>query len=440
MPKLSKFRITTKEVDALVADRDAFYFDAELKGFGVRTKPSGSKTYLVQYKNKEGRTRRVSIGQHGALTPSEARKQASVLLGRVDAGEDPAESKADERKAMTMSQLCDAYLEATDKGLVLGKRGTAKKSSTLVTDRGRIERHIKPLLGNRKVRDVTTPDIVKFMRDVTAGKTATVVKTKLRGKAVVEGGKGTAARTVGLLGGILSYAVSEGIISINPARGVKRPADERRQVRLSADEYRALGKAIAKSEAAKEPWQITAAMRLLALTGCRRGEIEGLRWQDVDLLGHCLRLSDSKTGASVRPLGSAAVTVLEKLPVEVRKGFVFPQARKTEGEKRAFGGLPKAWARVVALAKDKDGVNPIGELTPHGLRHAFASTAHDLGYSELTIAALLGHAAASVTGRYVHQVDEALVNAADKVSEHIAGMMSGTAGANVTNITDRRVA
>lgn len=124
----------------------------------------------------------------------------------------------------------------------------------------------------------------------------------------------------------------------------------------------------------------------------------------------------------------------------VRRGFVFPQVRKAGGETHAFGGLPKAWLRVIALAKDEGGNNPIGDLTAHGLRHAFASSAHDLGYSELTIAALLGHAAASVTSRYVHQVDDALVSAADRISRQVADMMEGAESADIISMVGKRVA
>ena len=152
---------------------------------------------------------------------------------------------------MTIRQLCRAYLEAADKELIIGKGRRPKKSSTLYIDRGRIERHILPLLGSRAVRDLKTPDIARFMRDIATGKTAADVKTGFRGRAIVEGGAGTASRTVGLLGGILSFAVSEGIIPVNPARGVKRPADKRREIRLSADQYRALGKALEESEGRK---------------------------------------------------------------------------------------------------------------------------------------------------------------------------------------------
>src|SRR5207245_413929 len=129
-------------------------------------------------------------------------------------------------------------------------------------------------LGGKRVRDLAQADINRFIRDVSDGKTAVVEKTvNKRGKAVVEGGSGTAARTAGLLGGILSFAVSEGVIETNPARGVRRPAGQRRKHRLGADEYAALGKALALADARREPWQLVAITRMLALTGARLGEI-----------------------------------------------------------------------------------------------------------------------------------------------------------------------
>ena len=424
MPKLSTHRITKRFVDALQPEKDALYFDADLRGFGVRTKPSGTKTYLVQYEFG-GRTRRITIGAHGALTPSEARQQAQVLLGRVRTGQNPAEDRYQERQALTVAQLCQAYLGSAEKGLILGKKGNAKKASTLTTDRGRITRHIIPLLGHRKVRDVTTPDIVRFMRDVSAGKTAADVRTKPRGRAIVEGGRGTAARTVGLLGGILSYAVSEGIIAANPARGVRRPADQKRSVRLSDDEYRQLGTALALAIRAGESWQATGAIELLALTGCRRGEIENLRWSEVDFGAHCLRLNETKTGESVRALGAPALELLGRLP-RSSSAFVFPAMRAapdvggTGSADRPFSGLAKAWIRV----RDRIASNDLVGLTPHGLRHAFASVAHDLGYTEPTIAALLGHSTKTITGRYIHQIDKALISAADSVAAYIASYLN----------------
>lgn len=199
---------------------------------------------------------------------------------------------------------------------------------------------------------------------------------------------------------------------------MKRPADGRRVVRLSPYQYGELGRLLSEAEArGTEPWQLIGAIRLIALTGCRRGEIEKLRWSEVDIEGSCLRLADTKTGASLRPIGRAAIELLKSLR---RSGteFVFPGSA---GD-RYFSGLPKGWGRLISLAPlEAD----FGTLTPHGLRHAFASTAHDLGLSEITIAALLGHATASITARYVHHLDSALISVADTVSGRIVQQMTG---------------
>jgi len=421
MPRLSHFRINKRFVDALTSEKDATFRDSDLKGFAVRVKPNGSKTYVVIYKNSEGRTRSLALGQHGKMTADEARKAAKVALGQVAGGEDPSEERNSARKAITVKELCEAYLAAAQKGDILGRHGTPKKASTLATDTGRIARHIIPLLGKRKVRDLTTADINRFVRDVANGKTAADVKTGSRGRAIVEGGKGAATRTAGLLGGIMSFAVSEGIISTNPCRGIKTYKAKSRTVRLESPHYRALGDALRASEGQGEPWQTVAAFRLVALTGCRMGEIAKLKWADVDLPGNALRLSDSKTGRSVRPLGHAAVKLLQGLPRQ--NAYVFPSARLTG---TPYNGFPKAWGRILARidATAKDEV--LSTLTPHGLRHGFASVGGDLGLTEITIAALLGHAAASVTGRYIHHLDSALIAAADRVSARINAQMNGT--------------
>lgn len=405
-------KLTKRAIATIVPDstRDKCIWDDEVRGFGLRIKSTGVRSFIVQYRNSSRVSRRITLGKVGVLTVEEARTLAKRALADVIKGGDPADKRSEERKAMTVRQLCHAYVEAADKGLIMGKRGQPKKPSTRYVDQGRITRHILPLLGNRLVRDLTTPDIARFMRSVAAGKTADDIKTCLRGRAIVKGGRGTAARTVGLLGGILSFAVSEGVISVNPARGIKRPADERREVRLSTDEYKLLGQALSKAETRGENPAAILAIKLLALTGCRRGEIERLRWSELDLTGRCLRLANSKEGRSIRPLGRAAIELISGL----RKEGEFVLSERSTS--RPFSGLPKAWRRIMAETQ-------LANLTPHGLRHAYASVASDLGYAEPTIAALLGHATRTMTGRYIHHLDAALIAAADIVSDHIAAAL-----------------
>jgi integrase len=409
------------------SSRDLYFWDDEIPGFGLRVKPTGVRSFMVQYRNSGGISRRITLGRFGVLTVEQARSQAKRVLAEVITGGDPATERSKERRATTIRQLCHLYLNAAEKGLIFGKRGEPKKLSTLGVDRGRIKRHILPLLGDHRVKDLTPPDIGRFMWAVATGETAADEKTGFRGRAIVTGGRGTASRTVGLLGGILSFAVSEGLIIVNPARGIRRPADQRREIRLSLDQYAALGDTLANAEVEGENSAGLCAIKLIALTGCRRGEIEHLKWSEVDVAGQCLRLRDTKEGRSIRPLGKGAIDLISRLPKEGE--FVFPSRVKG----RSFAGLPKAFRRVMRGTK-------LAHLTPHGLRHAYASVASDLGYAEPTIAALLGHVTGTTTSRYIHHLDAALISAADTVCAHIASALDGKRSAEAIQLRRRQIA
>lgn len=155
-------------------------------------------------------------------------------------------------------------------GLILGKDGRPKKATAIATDVGRIRRHIIPLLCTRRVKDITKPDINNLMKDVIAGKTRVVMKTeKLRGKAIVRGGRGTAIHTMGLLADIFSYTIEAGIIDQNLTRGLKKPRYKVRDRRLSEAEYRALGDTLRGAQDDAHYRIHAESLRLIALTGCR---------------------------------------------------------------------------------------------------------------------------------------------------------------------------
>ena len=243
------------------------------------------------------------------------------------------------------------------------KHGTGtKKASTLATDRGRIDRHIIPLLGKKKVNQVTQADIRRFLSSVAKGETATSIKTKKHGRAIVRGGKGTATRTLGLLGGVFSYAVREGYLEENPTLGVERYPDRKNERFLTLEEIKTVGAALAELRLGREGNPAFDIISLLILTGARKGEIEGLKWSEVDFDNRCLRLADSKTGQKIIPLNSAAAETLRKLEPNRRgkSDWVFPA---TKGENH-FVGTQRIWDQV------RNGVG-MPELRLHDLRHSF---------------------------------------------------------------------
>ena len=274
----ARTRIGLRHVRALQPGQTLW--DASLPGFGARRQLGEAIAYVLKYRTVEGRQRWFTIGQHGApWTPETARQQARQLLGDIARRGDPATEKRAARKAQTVSELCDIYFSDATAGRLMTRRRSPKKASTLATDLGRIERHIKPLLGRRTLRAVTREDVEAFMHDVAAGKTASRTKTKPRGLARVRGGRGTATRTVGLLGAIFAYAVRHRMRTDNPVHGVTRFADGMRRRRLSDAEYKVFGDAL-RQASAESIWPAAiAATRFLALTGWRSGEALGLRWQ-----------------------------------------------------------------------------------------------------------------------------------------------------------------
>lgn len=425
---MSKPKLTRTMVDGLEPRLKPYVqFCGQLPGFGVAVRPTGSKSFIAQYDfgGRNGVTRKVTLGRYPTVTVEQARKEAERIIAKAKLGTDVAAERTKKRGELTVSQLCDEYVEQGCEG---------KKASTLATDKGRIERHIKPLLGSRRISEVTRGDVATFMRDVANGKTATDEKTKKHGRAIVRGGKGAATRTVRLLGGIFSYAIKQGYIETNPRHGVKVYADGKGERFLNADELARLGNALTEAETTGLPWQVTdgpkskhtplmggeqrevispyavAAIRLLLFTGCRAGEILNLLWADVDFERGFLNLRDSKTGAKKVWLSAPALQVLADLP---RSGKYVIAGAATDKPRR---DLKRPWKRITAHAD-------MADLKLHDLRHSFASAGAASGMGLGMVGKLLGHASAQTTQRYAHYADNAAQAAANAIATGIANAM-----------------
>jgi integrase len=405
-------KIGLRDVRALQPEQTIW--DSSVAGFGARRQRSEVVSYLLIYRTQEGRQRWHTIGRHGSpWTPETARAEAQRLLGLVVGGADPAAAKRARRNAATVSELCDLYLFDAEAGRLLTRRQSGKKASTLLIDRGRIERHIKPLLGAMNVAAVTREDVDTFMHDVASGKTAGKTKTaRKRGLARVRGGKGAASRAVGLLGGIFTYAVRHRMRADNPVHGVIRFADGKLERRLTDTEYAMLGDALQKAEGSGIWPPAISAVRFLALTGWRRNEALELRWEEIDFDKRTAKLPDTKTGRSMRPMSHAACDILRQTTVRAN-GLVFPATRGSG----YLAGFKKMWPRIMTL-----GGLP-RDVTPNVLRHSFVSLADDLGYSDATIGTLVGHKGRTVTSRYKHSADAVLLAASDAVANQTSELM-----------------
>lgn len=405
-------RLTKRMVDAAEpATAQFFIWDSEVKGFGLRVTQNGAKSYVLQYRTPQGgRSRRLTIGRHGSpWTVDDAREKArEALRGLALHGIDPLAVKEAARTAATVGELADLYL----------KEGPAerpnKKQRSWDTDAAILRAHVKPLLGARAVKDLAKADVARFQTDVAEGKSARTTKTKARGAARVTGGKGIAARATATLRAMLSFAVGRGIIATNPAAGVRLFKQEKMERFLSEEEVAKLAGAIADlEERMKLHPSFAACIRLLMLTGCRRGEIESLQWEWVDFKRGLIRFPDSKTGAKVTPLPEPAIEILKGVTRQKGKPYVFPATRGDEGH---IAGLSKAWGDV----RDAAGMP---ELRLHDLRHSFASFAVAGGAALYLVGKVLGHKQASTTEIYAHLRDDPLKKVADTTARKIAGAM-----------------
>ena len=400
-------KLTKRAIDALPtpAKGQTFHWDTETRGFGIRVGASGAKTFIIQYRNVEERSRRVKIGRYGIFTVEQARDLAKIKLGEVAAGGDPAEEIAQARKDASVAELCDWYLEEARAGRILGRRNRPIKASTLNMDESRIKTHIKPLVGHRIARHLTIADVEAMQTDVVNGKTA---KPRTGGRGGVStGGTGVAPRVVSTLQSVLGHAKHKGLLKEHPTKGARKLATNKKKRRLSVAEIEDLGAAMVVAERNGENPIGIGIIKLLLLTGFRRQEGQAMQRDWLNAGGGFVAFPDTKGDAQLRAVGAAAIKLIQDQPALAGNLHVFPSVDTSGPITTARDCL----ARLCAIAK-------IADVTPHTLRHTFGSVAGDLSFSELTIAAMLGHAAQTVTQGYIH-VDEALRLAVARTSEEI---------------------
>lgn len=423
------------------------FYDASEKGLGLRVTSAGARAFVFNYRTKGGTERRITIGTagrwdektwvQGAWTLKAARKRARDLRQRVDQGEDPMGDIHAERAAPTVSDLADRF-EA--------EHLPRRRPTTIDSYKRLLRVHIRPAIGTKKVADLRHADVE-------------AMHSKIASEAPY-----AANRAVAVLSKMLSLAVRWEMRGDNPARGVERSPEQKRERYLTGAEMASLSDALAA-----HPEKTSAnAVRLLLLTGARKGETLAATWKDFDLqAGIWIKpAATTKTAKLHRvPLSAPAIALLATMKADADKEFekerrdypaavpcpyVFPGS-----DRKPLTDIKHFWTSVCVKAgmaeaiqkkdgagrplRDKDGKPVMVWQTTariHDLRHTFASVLASSGLSLPIIGALLGHTQAATTQRYAHLLDDPLRAATERAGAVISA--GGKKGADVVELAERR--
>ncbi len=401
-------------------------------GLRIMLTAAGARIWVLQYRRagegRKGAPLRYSMGDARALSLADARRAAERLRGAIARGEDPAAARRaylrNDREVPRMRDQVEDWLKE--------HVATKKKAQTLRQYRRLWESHARPALGMTRVPEVTFSQIDALHRKLGATPT-------------------TANRLVAMLGSFFSWCESHGIIPrlSNPARGVERFPEEERERYLTPEEIQRFGAALRLAETVglppaerlkergkkaknrpksagtpikADPFAI-GALRFALLSGWRIGEVCALRWESIDTTKAVATLGDTKTGRAIRPIGAAALLLLDELPRVDGSPYVFPSSRRGFGKReariqaeRAIGVPRRLWEAVRAHA-NLDGVRI------HDLRHSFGATAADAGHSLILIASLLGHTQTRTSERYAKARRDVRQEAADEVANELSALL-----------------
>jgi integrase len=399
-----KLRLTKTAVERITAPKsgEVIVWDSDLRGYGVRVSASGRRTYFIYGRTKGGRQIKLKVGVHGAVTAEQARTNAQKLIGQLMAGDDPAaerkkkqEAERQRRDAPTMKELGTEYLSEHAE--------VKKRPSSIGDDRSMLENNIYPRIGARRVFEVTHKDIETLHRAMR--------ETPHR-----------ANRVVSLLSKMFNLAIKWKYRSDNPAKGIERYQEHKRERYLRPDELARL-----RDVLKDHPSASANAVRLLLLTGARRGEVLGATWDQIDF-DHAVWTKPASTTKQKKvhsiPLSPAALAVFEEIKhaadeaqrrakaarqIRKRSPYVFP----SEDGEGHLTEIKKFWASVCRKAK-------INGVRLHDLRHTFASLLASEKQSLPIIGALLGHSSPTTTARYSHLFRDTTREAAEAAANRLS--------------------
>ena len=364
----------------------------------------------------------MTLGSFPSTSVEQAIERARTAWAKIDNGENPTDTKREEREAATVAELVEKFEE---KYLAVRvSKGWANESKRL------LRRHVLPTMGRKRVKDIESADVAALLYAMRETPTQ-------------------ANRTRAVVSKMFAWAEKEGLRTsgANPARNQEREEERKKERRLSEAEILWLGRAMRELEPSLDPQAITA-LRLLLLTGMRRSELLGdfqreippLEWEDVDTSAGLIRKAHHKTAKKTRSvrvvhLCKAAVRLLEQHP-RIQGCPVI--AGETQG--RALVNLQNPWKTIqvkVNAMQEEQAIPPkervsITDVTIHDLRRTFSSVALDLGYPLPFISAILGHSVRTVAEIYARPGADPMRDVAEATGGRIAGLMEGILSLTVT--------
>jgi integrase len=380
-------------------------YDDDVVGFGCRVTAGGARSWILNYRTRSGRERRYTIGSATNWRATAARAEAKRLKRLIEEGQDPLADREDARTAPTVGDLIDRFEQ---------EHLPRKRASTAGDYKRMIENHIRPALKHLKVSEVAFADIDRLHRKITTA-----------------GHRYRANRVIAVVSKMFALAIRWGMRDSNPCRGIERNYESKRKRYLSGDELTRLTAALAEHP----DQQAANVIRLLLMSGARRGEVLGMRWADIDLGAGIWTKPGSTTKQKTDhscPLSAPARQLLSEIRDEqigkhrrLLGEYVFPG----NGGSEHIVNIKRAWRRICKAAN-------IDGLRIHDLRHSFASQLASGGASLPLIGALLGHSNPTTTHRYAHLFDDPQRAAVERVGAIIAA--AGHPAKKPTSINKRR--
>ena len=396
-------------------------WDTDVKGFALRVTPGGAKSFLLDYR-VDGRQRRITIGSFPDWSVQAARTKAKKLKQEVDGGHDPMGQRHADRVAPTLQDLWERYeIEHLPRKAIRAQ----------ADERSMWQKIILPRLGKLKIASIDADHIDELHRDV----------TNIRGTPV------RANRVVEVLRKAFNLAIRWKWLSDNPAAGVRKNAEEKRNRFLNRTEITALAQALNDHT---EPVSANA-IKLLMLTGARRGEVLGATWDMFDLENGIWTKPSAHTKQRLVhrvPLSGLALRLLTDIRVDATRlahaagsslsPYVFPgiDGKPLTDIKRSWTSICRKAGLAVQVetiarngrpAKGKDGKPALvwqPNVRIHDLRHSFASILVSAGASLPLIGQMLGHTQVQTTQRYAHLFDDPMRDAAETVGKVIGNAKS----------------